>query len=109
MRNPQAFWAIVTALLSLAALAGAALAGRMFSDVVGLYEAMPAVPVAFALALVSMALARRARAIYKRSLGRAGHPVVVGFARVLAAIALIVAVTAALSLAVFAVLTLALD
>ena len=51
MRNPRAFWAIVTALLSLAALAGAALAGRMFSDVVGLYEAMPAVPVALVLAL----------------------------------------------------------
>jgi hypothetical protein len=109
VRNPRAFWAIVTALLSLAALAGAALAGRMFSDVVGLYEAMPAVPVALVLALVSVALARRTRAIHERSLGRAGHPFVIGLARVLAAIALIVAVTAALALAVFAVLTLALD
>jgi hypothetical protein len=109
VRNPRAFWAIVTALLSLAALAGAALTGSMFSDVVGLYEAIPAVPVALVLALVSLVLARRARSIHARSLGRAGHPVVVALARVLAAIALIVAVTAALSLAVFAVLTLALD
>jgi hypothetical protein len=109
VRNPRAFWAIVTALLSLAALAGAALAGRFFSDVVGLYEAMPAVPVALVLALVSVALGRRARAIHERSLGRAGHPFVIGLARVLGTIALIVAVTAALALAVFAVLTLALD
>ena len=59
MRNPRAFWAIVTALLSLAALAGVALAGRMFSDVVGLYEAMPAVPVALVLALVLWAVEAR--------------------------------------------------
>jgi hypothetical protein len=109
VKNPRAFWAIVTALLSLAALAGAALAGRYFSDVVGLYEAIPAVPVAFVLALFSVALARRARTIHVRSLGRAGHPFVIGLARVLGMIALIVAVTAALALVVFAVLTLALD
>ena len=109
MRNPQAFWAFVTALLSLAALAGAAVAARIASDFVGLREALPAVPVAFILALVAGWLARKARFVHTRSLGRAGHPVFVALARALAAIALIVAVTAALALVVFAVLTLALD
>ena len=66
-------------------------------------------PVALILAVVSAWLARRARVVHARSLGRAGHPVFVALVRVLAAIALIVAVTAALALVVFAVLTLALD
>jgi hypothetical protein len=109
VRNPQAFWAFVTALLSLGALAGAAVAARIASDVVGLREALPAVPVALILGVVSASLARKARFVHERSLGRAGHPVFVALARVLAAIALIVAVTAALALVVFAVLTLALD
>jgi hypothetical protein len=109
VRNPQASWAFVTALLSLGALAGAALAARIASDVVGLREALPAVPVALILALVAAFLARKARFVHERSLGRAGNPAFVVLARVLAAIALIVAVTAALALVVFAVLTLALD
>ena len=109
MDNPQAFWAFVTALLSLAALAGAVLAARIASDTVGLTEAIPAVPVALILALASVTLGRKARVRHERSLGRAGNRVFVALARGLGLIALIVAVTAALALAVFAVLTLALD
>jgi hypothetical protein len=88
---------------------GAVVAARVASDVVGLTEAIPAVPVALLLALGSVALGRRARQRHQRSLGRAGNRVIVGLARGLGFIALIVAVTAALALAVFAVLTLALD
>ena len=107
MRNPQAFWASVTALLSLGALGGAALAARIASDVVGLTEVVPAVPIALLLGLAAVSLGRRARDVHRRSLGRAGHPWVIALVRGLAAIVLIVAVTAALALAVFAVLTLA--
>jgi hypothetical protein len=109
MRNPQAFWAFVAALLSLGALAGAAIAARIASDVVGLTEALPAVPVALLLGIAAVSLGRRARHRHERSLGRAGHPAAIALVRGLAMIALIVAVTAALALAVFAVLTLALD
>jgi hypothetical protein len=107
LRNPQAVWAFLAALLSLGVVA-AAIAG-LITDVVGLTEALPPVPIALLLALGAVSLGRRARDIHQRSLGRAGHPAVIAFARGLAAIALIVAVTAALALAVFAVLTLALD
>ena len=72
-------------------------------------EAVPAVPVALLLALGSVTLGRRARHLHDRSLGRAGNRVFVALARGLGMIALIVAVTAALALAVFAVLSLALD
>jgi nitrogen fixation/metabolism regulation signal transduction histidine kinase len=109
MRNPQAFWAFVTALLSLGSLAAAFVAARVASDTVGLTEAMPAVPVALILALASVTLGRKARQLHDRSLGRAGNRVFIALARGLGLIALIVALTAALALAVFAVLTLALD
>jgi hypothetical protein len=109
VRNTHAFWAFALALLALGALAGVAIAARIASDVVGLTEALPAVPIALLLGLAAVSQARRARNVHDRSLGRTGHPVVVALARGLAAIALIVAVTAALALAVFAVLTLALD
>jgi hypothetical protein len=109
VRNPRAFWAFLTALISLAVLAGVAIAARIASEVVGLREALPAVPVALVLAILAVSLGRRARFVHQRSLGRAGNPVFIAFARGLAGIALIVAVTAALALVVFAVLTLALD
>jgi hypothetical protein len=106
--NPKAVWALVTALLALGVLVGAAAAGRLL-DQVGLTEAAPAVPIGLVLALVSVSLARRARFEHQRTLGRVGGAGVATAARVLGLVALIVAVTATLALAVFAVLTLALD
>ncbi len=108
MSNPKAVWALVTALLALGVLVGAAAAGRLL-DQVGLTEAAPAVPIGLVLALVSVSLARRARFEHQRTLGRVGGAGVATAARVLGLVALIVAVTATLALAVFAVLTLALD
>jgi hypothetical protein len=108
MGNPRAAWALITALLALAVLAGAAAAARLMSQV-GLVEAVPAVPLALVLALVSVSLARRVRFAQQRALGRTPGARLATVARGLGSLALIVAVTAALSLAVFAVLSLALN
>jgi hypothetical protein len=108
MGNRKAVWALITALLALAVLAGAAAAARLMSQV-GLIEAAPAVPLALVLALVSVSLARRVRFAQQRALRRTQGAGLAAVARGLGSLALIVAVTAALSLAVFAVLSLALD
>ena len=108
MGNPKAAWALVTALLALGVLVGAAAAARLMSAV-GLIEAVPAVPLALVLALVSVSLARRVRFDQQRALRRLPGAGLAAVARGLGTLALIVAVTAALSLAVFAVLSLALN
>src|SRR5215210_108588 len=99
MRNRRAIWAFVVALLALGVLVGAAAAGRLL-DQVGLLEAAPAVPLALVLALVSLSLARRARFEHQRSLGRVGGAGLAAAARGLGFVALIVALTACLALAV---------
>jgi hypothetical protein len=108
MGNSRAVWAFVLALLALGVLVGAAAAAK-FMDQVGLAEAAPAVPLGLILSLVSLSLARRARFEHQRTLGRVGGAGLAATARVLGMVALIVALTACLALAVFAVLTLALD
>jgi hypothetical protein len=108
MGNRKAVWAFITALLALGVLIGAAAAARLL-DQVGLTEGAPAVPIGLVLALVSVSLARRARFEHQRTLGRVGGAGLTKAARVLGLVALIVAVTATLALAVFAVLTLVLD
>jgi hypothetical protein len=108
MGNSKAAWALITALLALAVLAGAAAAARLMSEV-GLIEAVPAVPLALVLALVSVLLARRVRFDQQRALARLPGAGLAAVARGLGTLALIVALTAALALAVFAVLSLALN
>ena len=108
MRNPRAAWALITALLALGVLVGAAAAARLMNEV-GLIEAVPAVPLALVLALVSVLLARRVRFDQQRALRRLPGAGLAAVARGLGTLALIVALTAALALAVFAVLSLALD
>ena len=108
MGNAKAAWALITALLALAVLVGTAAAARLMSQV-GLIEAIPAVPLALVLALVSVSLARRVRFDQQRALARMPGAGLAAVARGLGTLALIVAVTAALSLAVFAVLSLALN
>jgi hypothetical protein len=107
-RNTKALWAFITALLALAVLFGAAVAAR-FSSRVGLYEAIPAVPIALVLGFVSLRLARRARFEHQRTLGRIGGGGLASAARILGSLAFLIALTAALALGVFAVLTLALQ
>jgi hypothetical protein len=106
--NPRAVWAFVLALLALGVLLGAAAAARLM-DEVGLAEAAPAVPLGLILSLASLSLARRARFEHQRTLGRVGGTGLTAAARFLGMVALIVAVTASLALAVFAVLALVLD
>jgi hypothetical protein len=108
VRNPRAIWAFLFALLALGALAGGAAAARL-SERVGFVEAVGAVPLGVFLAFVSLSLARRARYEYQRTVGRAGGGGLAAVARVLGAIALLIGVTAALALGVFAVLALVLD
>jgi hypothetical protein len=108
VNNSKAVWAFLTALLALAVLIGAAAAARLLSQV-GLVEAVPAVPIGLLLAVASLSLARKARWESRRSIVRSDGTGLTTAARGLAMVALIVAVTAALALAVFAVLSLALN
>ena len=108
MRNAKAVWALLTALLALAILVGGAGVAAVREEI-GLYEAIGAVPAGGLVALFSLSLARRARWQHQRTLGRAGGAGLAMTARFLAAFALLVAITAALALAVFAVLLLALE
>ena len=108
MGNRRAVWGFLLAVVALALLAGAAAAARLSSKV-GLIEAVPAVPVALLLAVISLSMSRRAHFEHQRTLGRAGGAGLTLAARGIGTVALIVAVTATLALAVFAVLTLALD
>jgi hypothetical protein len=105
-RNPKAVWAFVTALAALAVLAGGLLAANYLSAI-GLYQAIPAVPIGLILAFISLRLARRARFEHQRSLGRAGGAGLATAARILGGLALLLAITGALALGVFAALTLA--
>ena len=105
-RNPKAFWAFVLALAALGVLAGGVAAAHYSGDV-GLYQAIPAIPVGLLLAFMSLRLARRARFEHDRSLGRAGGRVLAAAARILGGFALLLAITGLLALGVFAVLTLA--
>jgi hypothetical protein len=108
VNDTKAVWAFLTALLALAVLIGGAAAARLLSQV-GLVEAVPAVPIGLLLAIASLSLVRRARGESQRTLVRPGGTGLTTAAHGLAMVALIVAVTAALALAVFAVLSLALN
>jgi hypothetical protein len=105
-RNPQAVWAVVAALAALGVLA-AGLAAAHYSGDVGLYEALPAIPIALVLSFVSVRLTRRARSEYERSLGRSGGRWLATTARILGGLALMLSITGLLAVGVFAVLTLA--
>jgi len=104
--NPKAVWALVTALAALGVLAGGLLAAN-YSSQVGLYQAIPAVPIGLVLAFLALRLARKARFEHQRTLGRAGGAGLATAARILGGLALLIGITAALALGVFAVLTLA--
>jgi hypothetical protein len=106
--NGKAVLALVCALLALGVFAGAALAARHY-DEIRLVDAVVAVPVALVLALVSVLLGRRARREHERTLGRSGSRGFIALARFLGTLALLLALTAALALGVFAVLVLVLE
>jgi hypothetical protein len=105
MRNPAAVWALLVSVLALGVLVGGAAAAE-YLDEVGLAEAVGAVPLGALLALLSLSLARRARDVNQRTLGRAGGTGLAAVARSLGTVALLLAVTAVVALAFFLVLIL---
>jgi hypothetical protein len=105
-KNPKAVWAFLTALAALGVLCVGLLVPHYSGDV-GLYEAIPAVPVGLILAFVSLRLARGARFEHQRSLGRSGGAGLATAARLIGGVAFLLAITGALALGVFAALTLA--
>jgi hypothetical protein len=104
--NRAAIWALVTALAALGVLVAGVLAAH-WSGHVGLYEALPAVPIGLVLGFLSLRLARRARVEHQRSLGRSGGAGLAAVARMIGGFAFLLSITGALALGVFAVLTLA--
>jgi hypothetical protein len=108
VRNRRAVWAFLFALLALGVLIGGGAAAH-YSERVGLVEAVGVVPVGIALAAFSLSFARRARYDYQRTVGRIGGRGLAAFARFLGSLAMLLGVTAALALGVFAVLALVLD
>jgi hypothetical protein len=103
--NTKAVWALAAALLALAALGALVYLARRY-DEVRVIDAVVTVPVALVLASAGVFLHRRARREHQRTLGRSGSPLFLGLTRLLVTIAFLLAITAALALAVFAVLVL---
>ena len=103
MRNANAAFSPLVALLALAGLAGAGYVAEARDDISWL-EAAGALPVSGLLALLSLSLASRGRAVHQRSLGRAGGGAIARVGRGLGMLALLATLTALLALAVFGVL-----
>ncbi len=108
VRNPKAIGALFFGLVALGFLAAGAAVPR-FVDEIEPLEALVVVPAAVVCALIGVGLARRARFEFQRSLGRIGGNGVAAVGRALSVIALLVSLTAALAVGVFAVLALVLD
>jgi hypothetical protein len=108
MTNSKAIWAFAMAVLSLGVFGGTAFV-EYGEQEIRLGHALVAVPLALVLALVAVVLARRARVDHERTLGRSGSWGFIALGRFLGTFALLLTLTAALSLVVFAVLLLALD
>ena len=103
MRNPSALLSVLVALLALGALAGAGWAANTLAEVSWL-QAAASIPVVALLALASLSLAGRGRALHQRTLGRAGGELVARLGRGLGLLALLLALTATLALGVLGVL-----
>jgi hypothetical protein len=107
VRNAKAIGALVFGVLALGFLAAGAAVPR-FVDTVEPLEALVVVPAAVVCALISIGLARRARFDFQRTLGRIGGDGIAVAARALSVAALVISLTAALAVGVFAVLALVL-
>ncbi len=106
MRNASAVLALFAALLALAVLAAAVAAARGIDPLpeATWLEASIVVPGVFVLALLALVLAARARTLHQLTLGRAGGALLASAARGLAFLALLLAASATVALAVFGVL-----
>ncbi len=103
--NPKAFVALFFSLLALVFLAAGVVLPR-YRQEIGALEALVVVPAAAVAALMAIAMARRARFDFQRTLGRVRGDAVARIARALAVIALLASLSAALALGVYGVLVL---
>lgn len=108
MSNPRAIVSLLAGLLGLGVLVAAGLTAR-YVEQVDKVEAFAAVPLAALFGLFATVSARQARETYQRTLGRSGGLVAAFAGRLAGGIVLLVSVTGVLALAVFLLLTLALD
>jgi hypothetical protein len=105
VRNPKAVVAFLFGVLALLFLAAGVALPRFRDDVEPL-EALVVVPAGFVAGLIAIALARRARFDFQRTLGRAGGDGLAVTARVLGIVAVLISLTAGLAVGVYAVLIL---
>ena len=104
MRNSKALLAF---LFALAAVAILVLAGARANDETGIDSVViAALPAAFVVVLAGLSLARRGRFDFQRTLGRRGGRSIAALARGVNILALLLAFTGSLAIAVFAVLKL---
>jgi hypothetical protein len=103
--NPKAVVAFLFGLLSLGFL-GAAAAIPQLTQRIDLLRALVVVPAAVAAAVVCLAMSRRARFDFQRTLGRVGGDGLATAAKVLGVAALLISLTAGLAVGVYGVLVL---
>lgn len=103
--NSKAVAALFFSLLALVFL-GAGIALPQIRSEIDALQALVVVPAALIAALIAVAMVRRARFDYQRSLGRLGGNRMAGVAAVLASTALLVSLAAVLALGVYGVLVL---
>jgi hypothetical protein len=103
VRNAKAVIAFLFSLLALAFVAAGVLLPRIRDDIEPL-EAVIVAPAAFLSAMIAIALARRARFDFQRTLGRVGGDGLASLARVIGVVVLLISLTAGLAVGVYAVL-----
>jgi hypothetical protein len=103
VRNGKAVGAVLVGLSALAVLAFG-VASAVVLDRIELVEAIPALPVCAVLAVIALGLGGQARAAYQRTVGRIGGAALATFGRFLGGLALLLDLTAALAVGVYAIL-----
>jgi hypothetical protein len=81
-----------------------AIAATRWSESYTLIDAAFAIPIGIALGVLAVVLARRGRLRVERTLGRAGGARLAGFGRFLGILGFCLAVTAAISVGVYAII-----
>jgi hypothetical protein len=105
VRNPKAVIAFLFSLLAVAFVAAGVVLPRVRDEIAPL-EALIVTPAALLSALIALALARRARFDFQRTLGRAGGDGLARAARIISVVVVLVSLTAGLAAGVYAVLVL---
>jgi hypothetical protein len=102
-RNPRAAWSVIVGLLA-AATMPVAVAATRYSGSYELLHAGFAIPVAAVLGILAVVLARRARALDRATLGKAGGAKAARIGRLLGILGLCIAASATIAVAVYELL-----